>query len=148
MNSLSRTRRRNLNELQREIDNVFGRFFPSQGDEEENTSQQAVWAPRTDLVETEDAYRIHLDVPGVSKDDLTINYQDDQLTVSGERTSDDPGENAEYVRVERTFGHFYRAFTLPSTVKAEEINAEYDNGVLTIHVPKSETVKPRQIEIQ
>jgi HSP20 family protein len=148
MTSLSRTRTRDLNDLQREIDRMFGRFFPSQSQSDNGSSEQAVWAPRTDLVESEDAYRIHLDLPGMRKDDLTINYQDNQLTVSGERTSDRTDENEEYVRVERSFGHFYRSFTLPRTVNAEDISATYENGVLTVRVPKTEAVKPRQIEIQ
>lgn len=148
MTSLSRTRNRNLNDLQREIDRMFGRFFPSQSQSDDGASEQAVWAPRTDLVESEDAYRIHLDLPGMSKDDLKINYQDNQLTVSGERTSDRSDENEEYVRVERSFGHFYRAFTLPRTVSAEDISATYENGVLTVRVPKTDEVKPRQIDIQ
>jgi HSP20 family protein len=148
MTSLSRTRNRNLNDLQREIDRVFGRFFPSREGDDESTSRQAVWAPRTDLIETEDNYRLQLDVPGLSKEDLTINYKDNQLTISGERTSDRTGEGEEYVRVERSFGQFYRSFTLPRTVNAETITASYDNGVLTIHVPKTEKEKSRQIEIQ
>jgi len=148
MTSLSRTRSRNLNDLQREIDRVFGRFFPSTEGDGESTSRQAVWAPRTDLVETEDSYRLHLDVPGLTKDDLKINYQDNQLTISGERTSDRTDEGEEYVRVERSFGQFYRAFSLPRTVNADGISAAYENGVLTITVPKTEDVKPRQIEIQ
>jgi HSP20 family protein len=146
MTSLSRNR--NLNDLQREIDRMFGRFFPSDTQGDDGTSEQAVWAPRTDLVESEDAYRIHLDLPGMSKDDLKINYQDNQLTISGERTSDRTNENEEYVRVERSFGHFYRAFTLPRTVNAEDISATYENGVLNVRVPKTDEVKPRQIEIQ
>ncbi|MFB6248658.1 MAG: Hsp20/alpha crystallin family protein [Salinibacter sp.] len=148
MTSLSRTRNRTLNDLQREIDRMFGRFSPSQSQDENGSAEQAVWAPRTDLVESEDAYRIHLDLPGMSKDDLKINYQDNQLTVSGERPSDRSDENEEYVRVERSFGPFYRSFTLPRTVHAENISATYENGVLTIRVPKTEEVKPRQIEIQ
>lgn len=148
MTNLSRTRNRNLSDLQREIDRVFGQFFPSRDRDDESSSQQAVWAPRTDLMETEDEYRLHLDVPGMTKEDLNINYQDNQLTVSGERTSDRTEEGEEYVRVERSFGHFYRSFTLPQTVNAEDIHATYDNGVLTISVPKTEEVKPRQIEIQ
>jgi HSP20 family protein len=148
MTSLSRTRNRNLNDLQREIDRMFGRFFPSQSQGDDGASEQAVWAPRTDLVESEDAYRIHLDLPGMSKDDLKINYQDNQLTVSGERTSDRTDETEEYVRVERSFGHFYRSFTLPRTVSAEDISATYENGVLSVRVPKTDEVTPRQIDIQ
>lgn len=148
MTSLSRTRNRSLNDLQREIDRVFGRFFPSRDGDEGSSSEQAVWAPRTDLVETDESYRIDLDVPGMSRDDLNINYQDNQLTVSGERTSDRTDEGEKYVRVERSFGHFYRSFTLPRTVSADDIRASYENGVLSITVPKTEEVKPRQIDIQ
>jgi HSP20 family protein len=147
MTSLSRTRNRNLNDLQREIDRVFGRFFPSRENDGES-SRQAVWAPRTDLIEAEDAYRLQLDVPGMSKEDIAINFKDNQLTVSGERTSERTDENEEYVRVERSFGQFYRSFSLPRTVKAEDIEASYDNGVLTIRVPKTEKETSRQIEIQ
>ena len=148
MTNLSRTRTRSLNDLQREIDRMFGRFFPSDTQGDDGASEQAVWAPRTDLVESEDAYRIHLDLPGMTREDLKINYQDNQLTISGERTSDRTDENEEYVRVERSFGHFYRAFTLPRTVNAADISATYENGVLSVRVPKTDEVKPRQIEIQ
>lgn len=146
MTNLTRYRNRNMHGLQREIDRLFDNFFqPSSGESSEST---ATWAPRTDLVETEDAYRIHVDIPGMTKDDLTINYQDDQLVISGERRDESREEKDRYVRVERSFGHFYRAFTLPKTVNADAISANYENGVLTISVPKAEEVKPRQIEIQ
>ncbi len=148
MTSLSRTRNRNLNDLQREIDRVFGQFFPSREGDDESTSRQAVWAPRTDLSETPNGYRLQLDVPGLSKEDLNINYKDNQLTVSGERTSDRTNEDEEYVRVERSFGQFYRAFTLPRSVNADDITASYENGVLTIRVPKTEKETPQQIDIQ
>lgn len=141
-------RTRNLSDLQREIDRVFGRFFPSQDQDGDRPSQQSVWAPRLDLIETDEAYRIHLDVPGMSKDDLKINYQNNELTVSGERTSNRPEDGAEFVRVERPFGHFYRTFSLPQTVDADKISATYKSGVLTISVPKTESVKPRQIDIK
>lgn len=147
MTSLTRSTR-NVSDLQREIDRVFGRFFPSRSRDENGTSSQPVWAPRMDLIETDNAYRIHLDVPGIDKDDLKINYQDNQLTVSGERPSPQSGNNEEFVRVERSFGSFYRSFSLPKTVNADRIQATYEHGVLTISVPKAEEVKPRQIEIQ
>ncbi|MFB6273107.1 MAG: Hsp20/alpha crystallin family protein [Salinibacter sp.] len=148
MTRLTRTRDRNLNDLQSEIDRVFDRFFPSRGENQESSSQQAVWRPRMDLVETGDNYRLHLDLPGMSPDDITISYQDDELVVSGERTTERADADEEFVRVERSFGQFRRAFTLPRTVDAENIEASYDNGVLTVTVPKAESVKPRQIDIQ
>jgi HSP20 family protein len=143
-----RTRNRNLSSLQNEIDRVFDRFFPSREEERDGPSSQAVWRPRMDLLETDEAYRLHLDMPGMAKDDLTISYQDDELVVSGKRERLQAGDSEEFVRVERSFGQFRRAFTLPRTVDADNISAAYDNGVLTLTVPKAEAVKPHQIEIQ
>ncbi len=148
MTRLTRTRNRNLSSLQNEIDRVFDRFFPSREQDQDGSSPQAVWRPRMDLIETEEAYRLHLDMPGMSTDDIKISYQDNELVVSGERTSKRADEGEEFVRVERSFGQFRRAFTLPRTVDADSIGATYENGVLTVTVPKTEAVKPRQIEIQ
>jgi len=139
-----RTPNRTIRNLQREVDSIFDQFF-GRG-EDEDTS--AVWAPRTDLSETDDAFRIRLDVPGMEKDDITINLQNNTLTVSGERSSERTEEGEEYVRVERAFGNFHRTFTLPDAVDPENVEAAYDNGVLTIHVPKTEKSTRRQIEIQ
>ena len=139
-----RTPNRTVRDLQREVDSIFDQFFGRGSDEETS----AVWAPRTDLSETDDAYRIRLDVPGMEKDDITINLQNNTLTVSGERSSERKEESEEYVRVERAFGNFHRTFTLPDAVDPENVEAAYDNGVLTIHVPKTETSTRRQIEIQ
>jgi HSP20 family protein len=148
MTRLTRNRNRNLNSLQNEIDRVFDQFFSSGDQNRDGSSTQTVWRPRTDLIETDDTYRLHLDMPGMSRDELNISYKDNELVVSGERTSDRSGEDEEFVRVERSFGQFRRTLTLPRTVDAEHISATYDNGVLTVTVPKTETVKPRQIEIQ
>ena len=138
-----RTPNRTLRDLQREVDSIFDQFF---GDSDGDTS--AVWAPRTDLSETDDAFRIRLDVPGMQKDDITINLQNNTLTVSGERSSERKEEGEEYVRVERAFGNFHRTFTLPDAVDQESVKAAYEDGVLTINVPKTEESTRRQIEIQ
>jgi HSP20 family protein len=148
MTRLTRTRNRNLNSLQNEIDRVFDRFFPSREQTQESSSSRAVWRPQMDLTETDESYRLHLDMPGMSKDELKISYQDNKLVVSGERKSTHTDEDEEFVRVERSFGQFRRSFTLPHTVDADNIDATYENGVLTVTVPKTEKVKPRQIEIQ
>lgn len=148
MANLIRTRTsNNLRNLQREIDRVFDSFFPTRYTAEEEEPSKAVWAPRVDLSETDDLYRIELDVPGMTRDDLNISYQDNQLTVSGERREEKKEEEHEYVRVERSFGHFYRSFRLPKTVQADDIQATYENGVLTVEVPKAEESKPQRIQI-
>ena len=133
-----------MRSLQREIDRMFESFFPrADGDQE-----QAVWTPRVDLAETEDVYLVHLDVPGMKKDELTINYQDGTLSISGERKFEEKEENANFVRVERRFGHFYRSFELPKAVNAEQIDASYHDGVLDIRIPKAEESKPKAIKIK
>lgn len=132
--------------IQREIDRVFDSFFPARNEGEGNGSQ-AVWAPRVDLSETDDAYHIHLDVPGMTKEDLNINFHDGQLTVSGERKREESDEQHDYVRVERTYGSFYRSFRLPKQVDSEAIEAGYENGVLNLRVPKTAESKPRRIEV-
>ena len=146
MTNLTRTPARSLRTLQSEIDQVFDRLFPSSGDAEAGNAR--IWAPRTDMVETNDNYVIRLDLPGMKKEDLHINLQDRQLSVSGERHHEKQDDGDEFVRVERSFGRFYRSFTLPRTVKESGIKANYENGVLTITVPKAEESKPRQITVK
>lgn len=140
-----RTPNRTLRNLQREVDSLFDRFFDRSGEDQGST---AVWSPRTDLVEKDDAFHLRLDVPGMSKDDISINLQNGTLTVSGERSSERTEEGEEYVRVERAFGNFHRTFRLPDAVDQDNIEAAYEDGVLTINVPKTEESTRRQIEIQ
>ena len=147
MTQLTRqTPNRTLRTLQREVDGLFDQFFGRTDGGDRDTS--AVWSPSTDLAETDDDYRLRLDVPGMSADDISINLQNRTLTVSGERTSERTEEGEDAVRVERAFGTFHRTFTLPNAVDADNIEATYDGGVLTIHVPKTKESTRRQIEIQ
>ena len=134
-----------MRRLQREIDTLFDSFFPTRTQNGE--PETATWAPRVDLAETEEAYHLYLDLPGLSKDDVEINFHDGALTVRGERKTEKQGEKQNFVRLERTFGHFYRSFTLPKTADAERIEASYQDGVLSIRVPKAEEVKPRRIQV-
>lgn len=140
-----RTPTRTLRDLQREVDGLFDRFF-NRGSSDESTS--AVWAPRTDLLETDDSFELRLDVPGMKKEDININLENNTLTVRGQRESKRTDDAEDYVRVERAFGTFHRTFTLPDAVDAEQIEATYEHGVLTITVPKTEESTRRQIKIQ
>ncbi|GBD02705.1 Spore protein SP21 [bacterium HR18] len=134
-----------LRRLQQEMDRLFDTFF---GREAEATEEApVVWVPRADLAETEDAYLIHLDLPGMNKEELSITYQDGTLAVSGERKTETKEEKANFVRLERSYGRFYRSFTLPKAVDDKRIEAKYENGVLTIRLPKAEASKARRIEI-
>ena len=100
-----------------------------------------------DLTETEDAYFVHMDLPGLKKEDLEINFQEGSLSISGERRAEETEEQRKFVRVERAYGRFYRAFTLPQAINDAQIEAQFEDGVLNIRVPKAEEVKPRRIEI-
>lgn len=152
MNSLTRStqpRQDGLRDLRQEMDRFFGEFFPTWRTWSPEEAESAVWAPRVDVGENEDAYILSLDLPGVSKEDLSIQFQDGSLHVSGERKLvSREEEQINYTRVERRYGHFYRSFTLPKAVNAEAIQAHFENGVLTVHVPKAAELKPRKIEIQ
>lgn len=147
MNSLIRfSPTTDMRRLQREIDGLFDSFFPVRNTGENGDT--AAWTPRVDLSETEHAYNVHVDLPGLKKNDLEINFHDGVLSISGERTAKTTDEHTKFVRVERSYGRFYRAFTLPQTAKSDEIEASFADGVLTVNVPKAEEIKPRRIDIK
>ncbi len=131
-------------ELQRELNRLFERALPTETSGEEGL----MWAPRVDLSETEDAYVIRIDLPGVKKEDITINYQDGTLTVSGERKLEKKEEGENFLHVERVYGRFLRTFTFPKEINPDKISAEYKDGVLVITVPKAEESKPKTIEVK
>ncbi len=147
MNSLIRFNPTNdFRRIQRELDRVFDSFFPTR-DEDSEGRQTAVWSPRVDLVENEHAYLIEVDLPGIRKEDVKINFHDGVLSVSGERKASEREEKDNFVRVERSHGHFYRSFNLPLAVDVDNIEAKHENGVLNIRIPKAEESKPKEISI-
>lgn len=102
------------------------------------------WIPAMDLAETDDAYVLRADLPGLDPSEVTIELQDRVLTISGERREE---RELGYHRVERSFGAFRRSLTLPEGVDADAISASFDKGVLTVQVPKPEERKPRRVQI-
>ena len=134
-----------LRRMQREIDQLFKDFSLS-GDPG-NASESAVWTPRADVHESDEAYVLQLDLPGVSKEDVQISVQDGRLAVTGERSIPGAQENMHLVRTERMSGSFYRSFALPQKISEEKIEAEYRDGVLKVFVPKAEETRPRRIQI-
>ena len=126
----------------------FSRFFESffnegQGEEVSNRT----WVPPVDIQETADGYRLYAELPGLTKDDITITLENNVLRLSGERKFERDAKKENFQRIERTYGAFSRAFALPQQVNSEGVQATFENGVLTIHVPKAEQAKPRKIEI-
>lgn len=104
------------------------------------------WAPAVDVAEDGDKIHVKVEVPGMEEKDLKINYEDGLLTVSGERQFEQR-DDRNYHRIERSYGSFVRSFSLPRSVDASAIAANYRNGILEIEIPKKEDAKPRQIQI-
>ena len=110
--------------------------------------ESAVWMPLTDIKETNDEYRLMLDIPGVDKKDVKISFSNGELQISGERKEEKEDKNEKYHRVERSFGKYYRSFRLPDKIQQDNIKAEFNNGSLRVTIPKAEEVKPKEIEIK
>ena len=108
----------------------------------------ASWVPPVDIFEQPDAIRITTEVPGVKPEDVKISLEDNVLTIHGSKDQVSQERTERVHRYERTYGTFERSFTLPTTVDATNIKAGYENGVLTVTLPKVEKAKPRQIEVQ
>jgi HSP20 family protein len=147
------TRRRStFDDMRREMDRVLESFVPratgaATGTEGDEAARQAVWSPRVDVAETEDAYQVHMDLPGLSSGDIEINYHDGTLSVSGERQMEHAEDGTSFSRIERMHGRFYRSFSLPQAANADDIEASFDNGVLSISIPKTPESQPRRIEV-
>jgi HSP20 family molecular chaperone IbpA len=111
----------------------------------ERTRSGAMYTPRFDIFENEDELLLIGDLPGVEKDGLDIRFEKNELSVYGRVTP--RHSEVEYLYGEFGIGDFYRAFTIGEAIDAKKISAELKNGVLTIHLPKTEAVKPRRIEV-
>jgi HSP20 family protein len=105
------------------------------------------FVPALDLSETPEAFLVEAAVPGLKPEDLNITVENNILTISGEVRQDEERKERNYHRVERRFGSFQRIMTLPNTVKADQISATLENGVLHLSIPKAEEVKPRRISV-
>jgi HSP20 family protein len=105
-------------------------------------------APAVDVTENEQAYKITVELAGVKKDDVTVEVHDNVLSIRGEKKSEREEKKDKTHWVERTYGSFSRSFTLPPTAVSEDLKASFNDGVLTVELPKKEEVKPRQILIK
>jgi len=126
-----------------QINRLFGEAFERQGEESSLTS----WAPAVDIFETEHELVVKADLPEIDPKELDIRVENNILTIRGERKFESKVSQDKYLRVERAYGSFSRSFSLANTVNSEAIKADYQNGVLTLTVPKREEAKPKQIKV-
>ena len=124
---------------------LFDTFFNEAGQGEEVTTRS--WMPPVDIQETEEGYRLIAELPGLTRENINITLENNVLRLTGERKFEKDVKKESYQRVERSYGTFARSFVLPQQVSSEKVQAAFENGVLTITVPKAEQAKPRKIEI-
>jgi HSP20 family protein len=137
-----------LDELQSRLSTMFGRAPLRKDGERQEAMRLVEWAPLVDIIEDEKEYRIKAELPEVKKEDVKVAVQDDVLTISGERTFEKEEKGKKYHRVERAYGSFARNFTLPEDADAGKVTAEFQQGILHVHIPKSEKARPKSIEVK
>jgi HSP20 family protein len=129
--------------LQEQVNRLLGNVLERSVEESNLTS----WAPAADIYETEHELVVKADLPEIDPKDLDIRVENNILTIRGERKFEKKVNEENYLRVERAYGAFSRSFSLANTVNAEAIKADYQNGVLTLTIPKREEAKPKQIKV-
>lgn len=112
------------------------------------SGRQESWLPAVDVFDTKDAVVLKAELAGMDVDDIKIEVEDNVLTVKGERRLEEKVDDERYYRIERRFGSFERSLALPQGVKPDDIVASYDDGILTVTVPKVEEERPRRIEVK
>jgi len=131
---------RDVMALREEVNRLFGRTL-GEG------AGAAVWTPAVDVFDTKDAIVLKAELPGMKAEDIDIEIDDNVLTIKGERRFREALEDGRYYRLERSYGHFSRSLTLPQGVRGDQVQAQFDQGVLEVRVPKAEEVKPRKIAV-
>jgi HSP20 family protein len=148
MNALSRWDPfRELDDLQNRLSTLFGRAPVRKEGEREEKMTLVDWAPLVDVIEQEKEYVIKAELPDIKREDVKVTVQDDVLTISGERTREKDEKGKKFHRIERAYGSFSRSFTLPEDADPAKVNAEFKNGVLVVHLNKSEKAKPKTVEV-
>jgi len=129
----------------------LNQFFNPGHDLDTDTAPSSVvtsdWVPAVDVKENENEFILHADIPGVDPKDIDVHMEDGLLTIKGQRESEKTEEKEGYSRVERSYGSFYRRFSMPDTADADKVNAQCNNGVLKITIPKQEKAQARKIKV-
>ncbi len=135
---------RELTDIQSQMNRLFDNFL---GQSAPSGVMERVWAPAVDMYETKDAVVVSAELPGLNEKDIHLSITGDLLTIQGERQWTDEARAASHYRQERWFGKFERSLPLPIPVESGQIKATYRDGVLTVKLPKSEGVRPKEIRI-
>ncbi len=149
MNTLTRWEPlRELDELQNRLATLLGRHPIRKNDEKKEALTFAEWAPLVDIVEDQKEYLIKAELPEVKKEEIKVGVQDDVFTITGELKYEKEEKDKKYHRIERAYGSFARSFTIPEDAEGTKVFAEFQDGVLKVHLPKSAQAKPKSIEVR
>ncbi len=137
-----------MTRLQREVNRLFeGSYAPAARNGGAEMASARVWSPSVDIYEDRNEIVVKADLPGLKQEDIDIELAGDTLTLKGERKFEDTERKDGYVRVERTYGTFQRAFTIGVPVQHDGVQASYKDGILEVHLPKSEETKPKKVTV-
>ncbi|MBN2070785.1 MAG: Hsp20/alpha crystallin family protein [Candidatus Krumholzibacteriota bacterium] len=136
----------NLNRFEDEVNDIFSSFFPARLDYAQGGGRN--WVPRVNVRELDEKFELSAEIPGMEKDELSIEVQENTLTIRGEKKTEEKIEN-EKMHIKEIFrGKFERSFKLPENIKADDVDAEYKNGMLIVSIPKTEPAKPKEINVK
>lgn len=127
-----------VEQMRREMDRMMS---------EENSTTTSDWIPAVDIKEEKEGFTIVADIPGIAPADIEIHADNGMLTIQGQRDGEKKEEREGYKRIERSYGSFFRRFTLPDSADTDQISAKGENGVLTITIPKRAEIQPRKIAV-
>jgi HSP20 family protein len=134
--------------FQQRLNRLFGEGFGMLTPEGEESWSLSAWAPACDIYETDHEIVIKAELPEVKKENVYVSFENNVLTIRGERKFEEEAKRENYHRIERSYGEFVRSFTLPTFVDTNKINAEFKEGVLRVMIPKREEAKPKQVEVK
>jgi HSP20 family protein len=149
LNKLSRWNpMRELEAMQHRFENLLGHAPLQLRENGEESLTASEWSPPVDIAEDDKEYVIKAELPDIHREDVKVTVENGLLSISGERKFEKEEKNKKYHRVERAYGYFARSFSLPDAVDADQVKADFKDGMLTIHVPKSDRARPKQIEVK
>ena len=131
--------------LREKMNRLFEDYYPAQTQEKDMIT--STWAPSVDIYESENELVLTAELPGIEEEDIEIKLEDNTLTIKGDRKFEKETKEENYHRIERSYGSFFRSFTLPAYIEQDKIAAECENGVLKISMPKKHEAKTRKVKV-
>lgn len=139
---------KDLEDFEQRLATTFGRVMPKKNGDETEAIAAADWAPLVDITEDEKEYVVKAELPGLKKEEVKVSVEENVMTISGERKVEKEEKTKKYHRVERAYGKFERSFTLPEQADGTKITADFKEGVLQVHLPKTEKPASKAVEVK